>query len=189
MKLIDYLTNYFAEISIAANKLNYKLKVYQSDAQKTYVAFLYSYILHLSESFISLIRKNDYESLPVLLRAILEATVELINLTDDKDYYEVMRANFYNQKLRFLNASTTEACFKDDSSAPSSDIIENEIKWTRSMLSKLKSQGIKPMNAKMKFYKASQDSHYQYTYSQLSLFLHSSIALLQESYIEAGKHT
>lgn len=187
MKIIDYLNKYFEDVLVAAGKLNYKLKIHQGNTQKTYVAFLYSFLLNMCKSFVILIRQDDYHSLPIILRGILESSVDIINLTKDKDYFNVMRANFYDQKIKFLNTSRIEKCFLGDETAPSAQIIQNEIKKTQYLIDYLKSLGIKKMNIEMRFKKASLDSYYHYQYRYLSLFSHPSIALLKDVDIRSAE--
>lgn len=77
-------------IELCEIELKNKVLVSRRD-EEIYIVCLYSTLLVYSRSISALISKRQYISVPNLFRSVLEAFVDLKNLCEDDEYFQVLR--------------------------------------------------------------------------------------------------
>jgi hypothetical protein len=89
-------------------KFTEPIKSFTRSPQAVYGITLYASIVEYSHGCLSLLRGNDLTCLPQLIRSMLEAYVDLINVTSDADYAHVMQATYLKDLLDMYKAAQRE---------------------------------------------------------------------------------
>lgn len=84
------------------------IKSFTRSPQSVYAISLYASIVEYSHGCLTLLRDGDLTSLPPLIRSMLEAYVDLINVTGDADYAHVMQATYLKDLLDMYKAAKRE---------------------------------------------------------------------------------
>lgn len=154
------------------------------DPQQIYAVCLYSRLLELASGCKAMLEKNVLVGIPVLLRSMFEADIDLTNLLKCPDYHKRMHASFLEQKIRL----TKEAA----SSRPNpflADIRENlkpkeDLKQAQNELDKLKSEKNGPIQIRCRAELAGKLDEYLSVYNMLCLDTHNNIRSLENWHIE-----
>ncbi|WP_422666741.1 DUF5677 domain-containing protein [Candidatus Manganitrophus noduliformans] len=84
------------------------LRFDRRNPQQLYSVCLYSRLLELASGCSVLLEKNTLVGLPLLLRSMFEANIDLANLMKSTDYPERMHATFLEQKLKLIKETLTD---------------------------------------------------------------------------------
>jgi hypothetical protein len=76
-----------------------------------------------ADSVSTLSNYKRYAYIPVILRSMLEARIDLINLVQNSDYIKIMTYKFSQQEIKFLDCEIMNSS-KDDSSSTKQLMIE-----------------------------------------------------------------
>ncbi|MEX1013992.1 MAG: DUF5677 domain-containing protein [Candidatus Paceibacterota bacterium] len=79
-----------------------------NDAKDLYIASFCSSIIQYTDAIISLIESDKLIAIPPILRSILEAYVELLNLCKHEDYIFVLTSNHLRQKIKKFEVTFKE---------------------------------------------------------------------------------
>lgn len=136
-----------------------------------------------ADSVSILSKRNFFTFVPVILRSMLEARIDLINLVSDSDYIRTMTYNFSLQEIKFLRHAKKDKAnlenFEGDSIATS-------------RLEKAKSYCIdnndvsSKVNAYERFQKANLIDEYYVTYNELCRSTHNNLDKLKSDHFPYG---
>ena len=135
---------YHIEVSLGC-ALSFLDKVHfdKKDGQQLTIICLFSRIVELAASCKALLEKNALTGLPILLRSMFEADIDLTNCIKEKNYFKKMYASLLKEEIRRLKESFPEK--KNPFLAPinSDDSIACELKLTENKFESLKKEGYK----------------------------------------------
>ena len=117
------------------------LKFNREDSQQLFSVCIYARLLELACACKALLEKNALIGIPVLLRSMFEASVDLSNLIKHPEYSKTMYASFLKEKIRI-----TKEAIKDDSnpfleSIKANQNLDEVLKDTQLVLKQLASEG------------------------------------------------
>jgi hypothetical protein len=158
------------------------LRFNKRDAQQLYAVCLYLRLLELAVGCKVMLEKNTLVGIPILLRSMFEADIDLTNVMKCRDYPKRMRASFLEQRLRL----TIEAA----SSRPNpflADIRKNpkeDLDETRAELNKLKDEKNGPISIRCRAELAGNLDEYLSVYNMLCLDTHNNIRSLEQWHLD-----
>ena len=152
--------------------------------QQLFAVCLFARLVELATACQALLEKNALVALPMLVRSLFEADIDLRNIVTDKDYWKRMRASFLTQQLKLTKeaASANPNPFLQairETRTPQEDIerIENE-------LAGLKRGGSGPICIRARAERAGHLDVYLTVYNMLCLDTHNNIRSLEDWHIE-----
>ena len=101
---LDFLSKFHDEVIILAPKLKFDP---QRESHSAIMMLLLS-IVEMSGSCILLFQNKQITTIPILLRFILEALVDLRNLTKDENYFYNMRASYLHELKKIFPITDEE---------------------------------------------------------------------------------
>ena len=160
------------------------LRFNRKNPQQLFSVCLYARLLELATACKALLEKNVMVGIPILLRSMFEAGIDLTNLMKCPDYYKRMYASFLKEKLRLTKeaASSRPNPFLAETRAnrnPKKDICE-----TQAELDKLIAEKNGPIDIRCRAEFASKLDEYLSNYNSLCLDTHNNIRSLEEWYIQ-----
>lgn len=154
----------------------------ESALHRTTIA-LYSSIIELSGTCCSLVDNKQGAAIPIVLRALLEALVDLVNILQTPRYGYYLELGYVNEWLKILQEAKrgTNEYLAEIAAAPSLDeTIKN---FTQEKL-KLKAAGYQKLSIEQKFIKAGMEKEYRSLYSNLCAHAHNNLQALMERHFE-----
>lgn len=154
----------------------------KSALHRTSIA-LYSSIIELSGTCCLLVDNNQGAAIPIVLRALLEAHVDLVNTLQTPRYGYYLELGYVNEWLKILQEAKrgTNEYLAEISAAPNLDeTIKN---FTQEKL-KLKADGYQNFSIKQKFIKASMEKEYRSIYNNLCAHAHNNLQALIDRHFE-----
>lgn len=150
------------------------------------VIALYGSILELTGSSILLVDNRLITGVPVLQRAILEAYVDLVNLTDSPKYGYYLEVSYLKEWLKILEEAKIgkNEYLKSITDEPSLD--ETIAKW-RSEKKKLEIEGYSALRIDQKFSRAQMGKEYKSVYNMLCSDSHNNMSALIKRHVEREK--
>ena len=126
--------------------------------------FLYGSIIELSSSLNPLFISEHYSAIPVILRSILEAYVDLENLCKDPKYGYSLEIKYIVKSLKFLNEARNEKNTYLDIIAQAPDYDE-QLSRMEAEKERLINLGYKDLNKFERFSKAGMENEYRTIYN------------------------
>lgn len=145
---------------------------------------LYGSILELSSSLIPLLESEHYSSIPVILRSILEAYVDLENLCKDPTYGYSLEIKSLIENIKFLKEARNEKNVYLGIIAEAPD-FEERLSKLETEKSRLIGFGYKDLNKFERFSKAGLENEYKTVYNWLCCASHNDYRILSERHLEA----
>lgn len=144
---------------------------------------LYGSILELTGACILLVDCRLVTGVPILLRAILEAYVDLVNLLQNARYGYNMEVSHLKEWLKLLEEAKTgmNEYLADISKAPNLD--STITKWSEEKR-KLQAKGYRALKIEEKFKLADMEKEYRSIYNSLCSDAHNNLRALVERHIE-----
>jgi hypothetical protein len=148
------------------------------DEQHRNTLFLYGTILELTDSAVALMKAGAPAGLPMLLRSVLEATVDLRNQIDDQKYIHVLYAMYLEKYIWFLEEALT---LKNPflKSLGEHKEVPKTLTAMKEQLAALKRQGYEPLSVYRRFKKAGMEHEYSSVYNSLCSDAHNNLRSLQ----------
>ena len=150
--------------------------------QHLYSIALYCRAIGLTESCLILIEQKGTTGLPVILRSLLEAFVDITNLTKNPDYAKNMHARSLAEWIKILEEAGTENNPFLSQISGSDDLKTNLSDWRRE-LNNLKKEKKGPLDAFKRFEMAGREYEYRSVYNSLCAESHNDVRVL------LGRHT
>ena len=79
----------------------------RKDPQQLYSVCLYTRLIEIASGCKALLEKNSLVGIPIFLRSMFEADIDLTNLMKNRDYSKRMYASFLNEKLRLTKEAAS----------------------------------------------------------------------------------
>ena len=154
----------------------------ESALHRTTIA-LYSSIIELSGTCCLLIDNKQGVALPIVLRAIIEAHVDLVNMLQTQRYGYYLELDYVNQWLVILQEAKRgkNEYLADISVVPS---LDETIKDFTEQKLKLKSDGYEKLKIENKFIRADMEKEYRSIYNNLCAHAHNNIRALMDRHFE-----
>lgn len=147
------------------------------------VVALYGSILELTGSSIILIDRKLIAGVPILLRAILEAYIDLVNLVSNAQYGYHLEAAYLKEWLKLLVEAQggKNEYLRELSESPN---LSDQITRWREEQRKLKIKGYHTLSIEDKFRKAGMEKAYRSLYNSLCCDAHNNLRALINRHIE-----
>jgi len=145
---------------------------------------LYGSILELCGSLIPLLETEHYSTIPVVLRSILEAYVDLENLCKEPKYGYSLEIKYLTENLKFLKEARNEKNVYLGIIAEAPD-LEERISKMEAEKSRLIGLGYKDLNKFERFSKAGLETEYKTIYNWLCCATHNDYRALRERHLES----
>lgn len=176
--IFEYFEKEIEEVQYLASELEFD----STHALHQHVISLYGSIIELSSSIKVLYQSGHLTAIPVLLRTILEAFVDLCNLCQDPKYGYSLIMNSHNESLRFLKAAQNDQNIYTNMIAQDPNIDEHIANF-EAKIDALKTNGNKRLNVRERFEKADMGDEYQTIYSMLCTASHNDIRALRTRHL------
>ncbi|TAL23730.1 MAG: hypothetical protein EPN94_08825 [Nitrospirae bacterium] len=155
-----------------------ELKFDSSHALHQHVISLYASIIEFSSTLKDLYQSGHHSAIPIILRSILEAFVDLKNLCKDPKYGYSLTINSNKESLKFLKAAKDNQDVYAELVAHDPD-VDQHINDFEKEVNSLKNKGNKGVSIKDKFEKGGMAYEYQIIYSMLCAATHNDIRALR----------
>ena len=151
----------------------------RKNPQQLFSVCLYARLLELATACKALLEKNAMVGIPILLRSMFEADIDLTNLMKCPDYYKRMYASFLKEKLRLTKeaSSSRPNPFLAEIRAnrnPKKDLCE-----TQAELDRLTAEKNGPIDIRCRAEFAGKLDEYLSNYNSLCLDTHNNIRSLE----------
>lgn len=178
-ELFSFLKKAHDELQPLSTKLTFD----KANLQDRTVISLYGSIIELTGSIIVLLDKRMVSGVPILLRALLEAFVDLVNLTRTSQYAHKLEVSYLKEWLKIFNEAKigkneylTEISEQAD--------LEQTIQKYQKEKSRLESKGIRALKIDEKFKRADLEKLYRSVYNMLCSDSHNNIRSLITRHIQ-----
>jgi len=144
---------------------------------------LYGSIIELTGSIIILLDRGMASGVPILLRAILEAFVDLVNLTRTAQYGYYLEVSYIKEWLKILDEAKLG---KNEYLASITALLtldETIAKW-RKEKAKLEAKGFHALKIEQKFKQADMEKEYRSIYNILCSDSHNNLRSLIDRHIQ-----
>lgn len=172
-EILVYFEKELEEVSSLAKEFRFD----SSHALHQHVVSLYGSIIEFSSTIKELYKSGHHSAIPIVLRSILEAFVDLKNLCQDPKYGYSLTINSREESLRFLKAAKDNQKVYAELVAQDPDFDLNYSNLKKEIES-LKSKGNKGVSIRKKFDDAGMANEYQTIYSMLCTATHNDIRAL-----------
>ncbi|MEW6586275.1 MAG: DUF5677 domain-containing protein [Nitrospirota bacterium] len=163
----------------------------QKNPQQLISVCLYARLLELATACMALQEKKALVGIPVLLRSMFEADIDLTNLMKIPDYYKRMNASFLKEKLRVTKEAASSRPSPFLEAIRQNRDSKKDLREIQAELDRLTEEKNGPINIRCRAELAGKLDDYLTNYSMLCLDTHNNIRFLEEWHIEklpAGKY-
>lgn len=141
-------------------------------------------ILEEGEGIYAMLERKDSACGFILLRSLLEAYVDLINVSNDPAYAEFMNAAFLDQQRILLETALEKGSQSPFlASLPGNTDAAVQLDWVRSTLKQLKDRQVKPLSVRKRFKRAGQIAYYEGPYAHLCWHSHNNVNVLESRHL------
>ncbi len=146
---------------------------------------LHGTLLELSRALVALIKLREATGTPVLLRAMLEAYVDLSNLVTDDKYLHRMSAAWQKQRLRLAKAAYERGANNPYLASITEDReLAMVIKEIQADLRRRSKEGVGELTIQARFELAGEQDRYDSVYAHLCSHGHNNLNALEDRHIE-----
>jgi len=151
------------------------------------IVCLYSSIVEYSDNMFVLLKKEKLVGMPLVLRSMLEAFVDLKNLCNEKTYgYHLQASNLKEWLKVSREAGKLENPYLDGLAAAKG--FDDQVSEWKAELKGLKDKGYPPLRQDEKFLMADMDNEYRSLYNYLCAYSHNNIRALTDRHIEISEN-
>lgn len=182
MSFLDDLVNRFGDVIDAVLVATSQLEFCRGDPQHLYCAALLSTSIRLAEGVHHSLYMRDEICSFVLLRSLMEASVDLINLVRDPNYVYFMLATLRDQQKKMLKNDSQQqpgGAFSFGSSSEQHDTLRHHV----DDLSQLKGRGYRPLSVRERFVRADRLDDYNGPYALVCMQSHNNINVLEDRHL------
>jgi len=147
-----------------------QVKNLKNDKHSTALMCLYCTIYEDCFSCMVLIKQNLLTAVSHILRNMLEAFIDFINLFEDENYLSSLELDFHNHRLRILK----DGLFEDTSQ------LDELIKGAKDKITEIENTNGKALTIKSKFKQAGLENLYNGAYIRLCGEMHNNLAVLMD---------
>ncbi len=162
------------------------LKFLSTNAQHLLAASLHATIMEHARAISTLVESGNATGSFIVLRSLLEASVDLFNLVSDPTYSEFMHSALLDQQQYLLESLPDE----DRSNPYLAEFFEHwndtqaALTRVRIKLKELKARDIKPLGIRERFKRANRLDLYKVPYAYLCWHSHNNINILEERHLQ-----
>jgi len=160
------------------------LRFNRKDPQQLYSVCLYTRLVEIASGCKALLEKNSLAGIPILLRSMFEADIDLTNLMKCSDYYKRMYASFLQEKLRLTKEAASSKPNPFLAAVRASRNPAEDLKETQAEIDRLASEKHGPINIRCRAELAGSLYEYLSVYNMLCLDTHNNIRSLEDWHIE-----
>jgi hypothetical protein len=154
------------------------------DPQQLYSVCLFSRILELAFGCKAILEKNILVGVPVLLRSMWEAEIDLANMMKYPDYYKRMYATFLHQKLRLMKEAASSRANPFLATVREHRNPKKDMEETQAKLYKFKNEKNGPIQIRSRAKLAGKLNEYLSVYTMLCLDTHNNIFSLEDWHLD-----
>jgi len=169
----------------SADEIN-KMRFDGTSRQQTYCVCLYCRILELAQDGLRLVKSRQSIGLPILLRSMLEALVDLENIIKFSNYWKTMHANTLKQQRKLGLAATKSPTNPFLKTISVSGNVTKQMSEIELELKQLKEDGYVPNSVEERFKTADMSHEYDSFYPILCMSTHPNLYDLQSRYIHSA---
>jgi len=166
--------------------LSVRLSFDKTKPQHRELVALYGSIIELTGAVMVLVDKRLITGVPVLLRSVLEAYVDLHNLVGTPSYSFVIELAHIDQWLKILREAKTGKNEYLAAIAGAPELDDRIVKWEKRRAD-LEEKGFRALNIEQKFHQAGMDREYRSQYNQLCCDAHNNLRSLIDRHIQVGE--
>ena len=176
---IDFLTSFHAQIC----ELSTSVVFTKENILHFHTMALYGSVLEYASSMLILTKDGSKLAIPVVFRALLDASLDMLNLCNEPKYGHRLEVDYLRGQKVFLGRviRSKNECLKEIGQMPKIKEKHNEIKAREK---ELKSMGYSGIDLAEKFSLLDMEDEYYFIYKRLNNHVHNSIDALQQRHIE-----
>jgi len=144
---------------------------------------LHGTIIELAHGCGALVQSTDYMCIPILMRPMVEASVDLANLLEDPAYVKNMEAADHDRFVKLLEQSLPGKNPYLKGLAGQHDVPE-ELREREARLAHLEAEGRASMTIFERFRRAKREDEYRSVYPLLCLDAHNNFSALAERHMD-----
>lgn len=161
------------------------LRFNQNDVQQLYSVCLYSRLLELATASKALMEKKALVGIPVMLRSMIEADIDLTNLMKYGDYSKRMYATYLKQKLRLTKQAASAISNPFFTEVKKHRDVKKDLEEIQKELEAYIKKNTGPISIRSKAELAGKMDEYLSVYNLLCLETHNNINSLEDWHIES----
>jgi Family of unknown function (DUF5677) len=158
----------------------------RKDPQQLYSVCLYTRLFEIASGCKALLEKNSLVGIPIFLRSMYEADIDLTNLMKCRDYSKRMYASFLKEKLRMTKEAASLKPNPFLAAVRASRNPEEDLKETQDELDQFIAEKHGPIDIRRRAELADKIDEYLSVYNMLCLDTHNNIRSLEEWHLEVG---
>jgi hypothetical protein len=170
-------------LGLAMHFLN-TLSFNRKDPQQLYSVCLYTRLVEIAGGCKALIEKNALVGIPIFLRSIFEADIDLANLMKCRDYSKRMYASFLKEKLRLTKEAASSKPNPFLTAVRASRNHAEDLKETQDEIDRLAAGKHGPLDIRSRAELAGKIDEYLSVYNMLCLDTHNNIRSLEDWHLE-----
>jgi len=179
---IDIVLKFFENEINELSELAAKFQFDASHPLHQHTTSLYGSILEFSSTLIPLYRSEHYYGIPIILRTILEAYVDLENLCRDPKYGYSLTISSLKESLKFLWAAKSDDNVYMSIIAKAPD-LDQRIAEMEGKIEDLKAKGYQDLNKRQRFEQADMEDEYKTIYNMLCSAAHNDLRTLRDRHL------
>lgn len=179
----------YEALAEAVHSASEALQIDSNNPQQLCSIALHGSLLELSRALVALIKLGDATGTPIVLRAMLEAYVDLSNLVTDEKYLHRMSAAWQRQRLRLAKAAYERGANNPYLvSLTQQQELATVIEDIQADLRRLSKEGSGELTIQQRFERAGEQDRYDSVYAYLCSHGHNNLNVLQDRHIERTDH-
>jgi len=177
-QVLDFLKRAHDELQPLSTKFTFR----KDYSQHRNVIALYGSIFELTGSMIVLIDRRLITGVPVLLRTVLEAYVDLYNLSENPAYGYALELGYIKEWMKILNEAKKgkNEYLVSISEAPT---LDASISAWQKKKQELEAKGNRSLNVEQKFQRAKMEKEYRSIYNSLCSDSHNNLRALIDRHV------
>jgi len=161
-----------------------RLQFSKSQGQHYAVTCLHSRSIHLAAGCASVAKARATPCIPIIVRSMWEADVDLDNLIANPQYSQNMYASFLAQKLHFSGAASPEKNNPFLLPVHKAIDLNKLMAEIRNELATLRKNGHQPLSVKARAEHVSREAEYDAIYGSLCLDAHNNLLSLEGDHVK-----
>ena len=158
----------------------------RKDPQQLYSVCLYTRLFEIAIACKALLEKNALVGIPIFLRSMWEADVDLTNLMKCRDYSKRMHASFLKEKLRLTKEAASSKPNPFLTAVRAKRNPTEDLKEPQNELDRLAAEKNGPVDIRCRAELAGKLDEYLSVYNMLCLDTHNNIRSLEEWHLEVA---
>jgi hypothetical protein len=156
----------------------------RKDPQQLYSVCLYTRLVEIASGCKALLEKNSLVGIPIFLRSMFEADIDLTNLMKCRDYSKRMLASFLKEKLRLTKEAASSKLNPFLAAVRTSRNPADDLKETQDEIDRLAAEKHGPIDIRCRAELAGKIDEYLSVYNMLCLDTHNNIRSLKDWHLE-----